>query len=60
MTGLWKRALRALVTGDRAFIKKLLTYLFKVGQVTDLCHALVVPSQQPARFKCIVMLVVTP
>ena len=40
MTGLWKRALRALVTGDRAFIKKLLTYLFKVGQVTDLCHAL--------------------
>ena len=40
MTGLWKRALRALVTGDRAFIKKLLTYLFKVGQVTDLPHAL--------------------
>ena len=37
---LWKRALRALVTGDRAFIKKLLTYLFKVGQVTDLPHAL--------------------
>ena len=37
---LWKRALRALVTGDRAFIKKLLTYLFKVGQVTDLPHGL--------------------
>ena len=43
---LWKRALRALVTGDRAFIKKLLTYLFKVGQVTDLCHALEIYLQK--------------
>ena len=34
------RCARWYVTGDRAFIKKLLTYLFKVGQVTDLCHAL--------------------